>query len=857
MLCLNRACIFLSFIILTEKGFTQDKLADTSAFKLIAAGSAYKNKSKFYQWLWGRNRRIEWTTPVHVPILWLDSARGGLVPYKTGGGNETKSLRLKTEEGKEYSLRSINKSRADVVLPIFKHTFIEDIINDGVSMSHPYGAFALPVMEQSADIYHAIPKIVYLPPQPALDTFNKKFGDDLYLFEQRPDGDWSDADNLGNFKKFISTYELIDTLKNDNNNKADQHAFVKARLFDMLIADWDRHEDQWQWGVTDTPGKTLYKPVPRDRDQAFYTHNGVLIDRIIPAAGLGYMQNFNYDIANVKMLNFEERNIDRFFTNELSLNDWLKEAASLRQSLSDSVIEQSVQQLPPEIHPISGTELIAKLKSRRNHLAEYATEYYLFLTKEVEITGSKKREWFEVKTTDTGETSVNIFQVDNEGKRNNTAFYSRIFKPSETKEIRLFGLAGEDVFTIDKRADNIKVRIIGGNEKDSVIQYSGSSKIIIYDDDHNVFQTTHAKLHLSSDSANHSFNYEDHNYNKKGLKTSVFYNLEDRLYIELGYGFTKYKWRRYPYATKQFIGLNYSISQKAIGATYNALFPKVTGNWDLSLSGNYDAVRWTNFFGLGNKTALVTNDKNYYRMRTEEFSANAGINKKSGKSTFLISAFFQSARILNDTERYVAKVFLPTNMDAFETNKYAGVRFTYTFLHLNDSIVPTSGFTFLGSASSFYNIDQQEFFQKYFGKLQAYLPLGNKFSLAIKAGVATLLCKSALLNSAEFYEHSIIGGPENLRAFKRERFWGKTSFYNNNELRYIGNVRTHLLNAKAGLLIFFDDGRVWMPHENAGGLHSGYGGGILLAPFNMICGTITYGISKESRLIQVRLNKLF
>jgi len=242
---LKRFCLFLSFIILTNKGLTQ-KPADTSAFKIIISGPAYK-KSKFHQCLWGSNRRKEWTTPIRVPVLWLDSVNGGLTPYKTGGGNETKSLRLKTKDGKEYSLRSIDKSRDDVILPVFKHTFVEDIINDGISMSHPHGAFGLPIMEEAAGIYHTNPKIFYLPQQTALDTFNKKFGDDLYLFEQRPDGNWSDANNLGNSEKFNSTYEVIDKLTEDNSNKADQRAFVKARLFDMLIADWDRHEDNWQW----------------------------------------------------------------------------------------------------------------------------------------------------------------------------------------------------------------------------------------------------------------------------------------------------------------------------------------------------------------------------------------------------------------------------------------------------------------------------------------------------------------------------------------------------------------------------------------------------------------------------------
>jgi len=103
----------------------------------------------------------------------------------------------------------------------------------------------------------------------------------------------------------------------------------------------------------------------------------------------------------------------------------------------------------------------------------------------------------------------------------------------------------------------------------------------------------------------------------------------------------------------------------------------------------------------------------------------------------------------------------------------------------------------------------------------------------------------------------VVGGPESLRGFKRERFWGKTSFYNNNELRYITNIKTHVLNAKAGLLVFFDDGRVWIPNEKSNTLHTAYGAGIMLAPFNKFCGTITYGISKESNLIQIKINKLF
>lgn len=851
----TRLFLFAWLIISTLDGVAQTRTTDTASFKIISANAGYK-KSGFYEWLWGKNRREEWATPVRVPLLWLDTARGGLTPFKTGGGNESKTFHLKTAAGKEYSLRSINKSRIDVVPPYFRKTFAEDIINDGVSMSYPYGAFALPVMEQHAGIYHANPQLVYLPKQDALDTFNKKFGDDLYLFEQRLNGDWSDADNLGNFKYFTGTEDVVKNLLSDNKSKADQFSFIKARLFDFMIGDWDRHEDNWQWGSMDTAA-TTYHPVPRDRDQAFYTHNGVLINLLIPATGLGYMQNFDYDLNDVNLLNYEERNMDRFFTNEMTLNDWINAAHILQQTLTDTVIAQSVKQLPPEIFAVSGKELIAKLKSRRDHLVKYATTYYLFLAKEVEIEGSRQREYFSISDTLHNQTCVKIFRINNSGMRSDTPFYSRTFSPSETKEIRLYGIDGEDVFEIKSNSNDIRWRIIGGPQKDSVIEMNGGGNTDIYDDHKNVFEVKNADLHLRNDSAIHAYNYASYNYDKHGFSPIVSYEYDDRLYAGLGYGFTNYAWRRKPFATQQKAEIDYSFDQKAIRTTYSALFPNLIAKWNATLNVSYDAIKWKNFFGLGNETSLTTPDKKYFRMRTRECFVSAGINKDFGKSNIDISPFFRSVRILNDTQNYFAKEFLPENKDANETNNYAGVQFTYTYLTLDDSIVPQRGITFSATANYSFNVSKGEFFQNYFGRVQVYIPLFDKFSFAIKAGASTIVGNSSVINSAEFYEHAMIGGPLNLRGFNRERFWGKTSFYNNNELRYITNVKTHLVNGKAGILVFVDDGRVWLPNESSNAMHVGYGAGILLAPFDKISATVTYGISHESKLLQLRFNTLF
>src|SRR5207253_7904216 len=97
---------------------------------------------------------------------------------------------IKTPAGKEYALRSVDKRLGKVLPEILHKTFAEDIVNDEVSMSHPYGAASVAIMAQSADIYHTLPQYVYLPEQPRLDTFNNDFGNNLYLFEQRLSGNW-------------------------------------------------------------------------------------------------------------------------------------------------------------------------------------------------------------------------------------------------------------------------------------------------------------------------------------------------------------------------------------------------------------------------------------------------------------------------------------------------------------------------------------------------------------------------------------------------------------------------------------------------------------------------------------------
>jgi hypothetical protein len=847
-----RFFLFISLVLAASVCFPQQE-KDTAGYKIVAAGPEYKRPVS-YQWWWGHNRRREWITPVRVPILWLDSIYGGLKPYKTGGGNETKSLRLRSTNGKEYALRSINKSRTDVIAKEFGGTFVEEIIKDGVSMSYPYGAFVVPYMEAKAGIYHATPVLVYLPSQSVLDTFSKRFQNDLYLLEQKPEGDWSDADNLGNFKSFSSTDEVVKALLENNHSKSDQIAFVRARLFDMLIADWDRHEDNWEWGKREEKNGTLYVPVPKDRDQAFYTHNGFLIDLMLPATGLGFMQNFDYKFGDPKTLNYEEGNIDRFFTNEMTRADWLSVSLGLQQSLADAVIEKSVRELPPEIFAVSGLELIEKLKARVKDLPAVASTYYDFIAQQVEIMGSRQNELFQVKSLPSGEIAVAVFRITN-GEKENLPFYERIFKPGETKELRLYGIDGQDRFQVNANTAAIRIRIIGGPARDSFIQEG--KRIDIYDDDENFFETSSARVHTSGDSSIHEYKYNWFNYDSKGFSPVVSYNYEDRIYAGVHYIMKSYKWRREPFASRHRVGLNYSFTQQALSATYDGIYPRVFQKSDVTTHANYDFVRWTNFFGLGNETSLNGKNIKFYRMQSADWLVALGLTREIGKNVIEISPFVQSVDIKKDTTLFVGEIFESAKQDPFEPNHYGGLAVTYKRASVNDSIVPTKGFTVSANAIYVNNFTQENFFQKYDARIQGFVSLTGKWCLLLRVGGSTIVGNRSVLDNPQMYQHAVVGGPESLRGYRYERFWGKTSFYNNNEIRYITKLRSYVLNATVGVFAFFDNGKVWMPDEESNMLHTSYGAGILVAPFNFLSLGLTYGMTPESSLFQFRINTLF
>jgi hypothetical protein len=188
----------------------------------------------------GNNYRKEWAQPVKMPVFHIK--RQGFTAKEMGGGQQTTSLQMVDERGKAWVLRSVDKKVKDVALPKnLRFPLAIRFLQDMISASHPYAALSVGSLAQAAGVIAPKPRLYYVPDDPDLGAFRKQMSNKMFFLEQRePTPDGSETDK---------TDKVMAEIIEENDHLILQEQVLKARLLDMLVADWDRHEDQWRWGA--------------------------------------------------------------------------------------------------------------------------------------------------------------------------------------------------------------------------------------------------------------------------------------------------------------------------------------------------------------------------------------------------------------------------------------------------------------------------------------------------------------------------------------------------------------------------------------------------------------------------------
>jgi len=844
------------------------KLPDSMTVK---ASNKY-NIPKSHYFLMGENYRTIWNTDVKVPVFDIGSKKGGLHIVKRGGGKQTHSLRLEDENGRQYVLRSFEKYVEGFLPDELNNTFAIDIVQDQISAANPYAALVVAQLAEFAGIFHTNPETVYGPDDPRFGVYRQDIAGQLYIFEERPDKDRSDVASFGYSKNIISTDEMTEMIFNDNNHSIDANAFLRARLFDILINDWDRHGDQWRWAGFNNNNKTIYKPIPRDRDQAFFINEGVLPRLASNNWLISKIQGFDEFTENINGHSFNARYIDRTFLIHSDWNDWLQQIDSLKILLKPDKIDKAVLSFPKEIQPLCADYTAEILKARLKNLEPMTRKLYLSLAKEVNITGTNEEDIFEIIAHNDTTIHITGFHLKN---KKETEIYSRTFYSSETKKIHIYGFDKKDIFIIKGKAKNkINIIIISGNDDDKVIYKDTKVPkfITIYDKKStNLSPLLKSRIKISYDKKELAYDNKAFKYNVVYPGLFMGYNQDDGLFLGGGPIINKYS--RY-HSQEYKIFANYAISTDAFNFYFSGknIYPLKRFEWGLIAdikSPNYV----NNFFGMGNETKwqVEKSEKEYYWVRMREYYAKTDFAKVLDENEIhkaSIGIFYKNTDVEATPDRFI---FYTTqnglNPDAVMPHSFTGVCLNYTLNTIlkqekkeekkfeGNNMFPTRGMKLETTIAHFIGLDvNSQDFTKISGEWSSYISFSQRPRVVYKIKLGG----EKLFGDYVFTEAAKLGQKYNLRGFRYTRFYGDANLYLNTEMRIrVKQFNTYILNGTAGLMLFNDVGRVWYEGENSSRWHDGYGIGLWWSPFDMAVFTTNYARSNEENLINVSLNYKF
>ncbi|SEN93799.1 Calcineurin-like phosphoesterase [Mucilaginibacter gossypiicola] len=809
---------------------------------MVRVHPKYDSVSNFHRRWFGENYRKEWAAETKLPVIRLSEIHGGLKAESIGGGFQTHSLRLIDKDGKEWVLRSVEKQPEKILPDEFQETFAKDWVNDAMSAQHPFSALIVPPLATAARVPHANPIIGVVSPDPVLGQYAHIFANKVCLLEEREPGGKSD-----------NTVKMIGKMLEDNDNTVDGEEFLRARLLDLLIGDWDRHGDQWRWRDEDKGKGKFYTAVPRDRDQVFYTNQGVLPTIAAQPWIAPNLQGFSGEIYSVKYSLWKTMFMQRWPSVQYSHEQWTKIVDDFVAAETDEVLEAGLRRLPESSYKLRHDVLLKQLKERRANIPAEMEYYYKFINKIVDIHASNKNELVTVKDEPNGSLNVVINKINKNGEVKDTLM-NQSYHPDITKELRIYVGGGDDKVVLDNATSPIKLRFIDSTgtktynivkSRNTVQLYDRGKKLNITGDESSV------NKHISKDSANTSF-LRVNLMNVIAPLANISYNPDEGVLLGAGFKYTHQEgFQKLPYNDVQTVFASHSFSTKAFKFSYSGEWIHAFGKADYLMNVQFDYPDNINFFGRGNETPFIKigDYRKYHRTRFTNltFSPAFRWRNESGTSVTVGPAFqYYKLNIDDNTGRFITYPLLTNAPDSYTFDKtkiHAGVVVNFINDKRNDKVLPAWG--------SFINIKLQEFnglnnnstsFAQLIPQVALYKSLNAKSTivLADRVGGGITIGKTA------FYQSLFLGGQDNLLGYRLYRFAGQHSFYNNLELRIkLSDFASYIVPGQIGVIGFYDIGRVWENGQSSDKWHNGTGAGFYVAPARLAVIKVVAAYSEE------------
>lgn len=796
--------------------------------------------------------------PIKAPVATLDTLYGGLEVVREGGGHQTKSLRLKTKDGRELKMKALRKSPTKYLEKVlaknayitdeYERTEIESVILDFYTVSHPYAFMAIPDLSDAAKIYHTNPKIFYIPKHKALGNFNVDFGGQLYMIEELPEENYTDERNFGYANDIQTTYDIIEKVRQNESYKIDENAYIRARLFDMLVGDWDRHQNQWRWAqFNQENGDKVYKPIPHNRDQVFSNFAGPVLDLLKVISGTSrQLQMYDSELKDVEWVNSAGVKLDRALLQQSNRDAWLEQAEFLQKHVTDEVIENAFAKVPEAVRDSVIDDIKTKLKGRRRYLQNIASRYYKYLNELVVLSGTDKADYFEITRLDKNRTQVRISRIHKDG--NSQPYVDRIYDRNVTKELWIYGLNGDDRFEVDGKAKNlIFTRIIGGPGND-IYDIKAGKRVKIYDHrsrENTIVNKNGANFRFTDVYNLNVYNFEKTLSRNTTLTPNVNYNPDDGILLGASVRYTVNGFQRNPFSQQHTFDAKYAFDPGSFRLDYEGEFANFFLDWNLNIGGVFTKGDYTNFFGLGNETDNTATGYEFNRVKNSLYSGHVGVVKRSAfGSDYGFHALLESVQIKNDGDRYITELMPSDNESFYKRHYFGALQASYDYLSADNKTNPSKGMTFNLDVGVKTDLQKAK---KVYGYLNSavgfYNALTKDNTLVLKTDVRGQV---RFGNNFQFYQAAALGGDTGLRAYRARRFTGRNSLVGSADVRYsFPSLRIRLLPIQVTVFGGGDLGRVWFPGDPSSKWHNDYGGGLRITAAKSLSGTFNLFTGEE------------
>ncbi|MDO5614939.1 MAG: metallophosphoesterase [Cruoricaptor ignavus] len=809
-------------------------------------------KSKFYEWLAGKHYRKYYGTKIEAQTAVLDTLYGGLKPLRAGGGTQSNSLRLIDKDGQEFTMRALKKDAQRFLNSAifttnsfgqqFSGSSVESIVQGFYTTNHPYTPFSVNNLSEKIGILHSNPKLFYVPKQNALQQYNQNYGDALYMIEERFSSDKKTLSQLDNATDISNTMDVMANLKKSEKYEVDKNLYIRSRLFDMLIGDWDRHQDQWKWAAYETDNKTIYKPIPRDRDQAFVKYDGFFLKFLIRSIPMmKHMWSFEHQIKNLKLNNNSGYPLDLIFAKNANEQDWISQAKYIQNHLTDEDLKEAFLNLPNEVKDETITEIIEKLKSRRDDLPKYAAEYYRILQKKVPLVGTDKKDKF-VITKSKNDILVEQFLVK---KNSEILMFSKSYNDKETKDIYIYGLNDDDTFIVTGNGNpKINLKLVGGLNHDIYkIEKGKRTKIYDFASQKNTYELGKAtRKSITDDYTLNTYHYKRIQHNYKTILPMLNYNPDDGVKIGATANYVVNNFITDPFSQKHSIKANFYTATSGFELAYNGFFRRALGQWDFNLDARYTTPAFSqNFFGLSNESDYdkEEQERSYHRTKISQLHISPSVSISNWLNfTNRFRLNFENNNVEKTANRFIA-ITEDINPEVFGNMQFASADYSLIYESRNSSSFPTFGLFMLLNGNWRTNLGN---FNKNFVTLHGTLNIDHRIDKKGKLvfGNSTN-AKWINNNNFEFYHAANIGGNRNLRSYRNERFSGRSYFTNSSDIRLnFGKLKNKVAPTDYGIFAGYDFGRVWNDDENSRKWHQSFGGGIWFGALEAISAQAQY-----------------